>query len=101
MTKMKNDKEIKRVDIDFTHAENKVKWLDNQGVTLIGTCLESCNKASTTSWHKKGKMTKLAIACLQRIKKFNSGVGGVNIMGRKTAAYRVNIKLSSRRYYLR
>ena len=49
MAKMKNDKDMKRGDIDFKYTENitAVKLFDNRGVNLIGTCLEGCNKASS------------------------------------------------------
>ena len=46
---MKKDKNMKRGDIDFQYANNvvAVKWLDNRGVTMVGTCLEECIKVST------------------------------------------------------
>ena len=43
---MKKDKDIKRSDIDFQYANNMVavKWFDNRGVAMVGTCLEKSNK---------------------------------------------------------
>ena len=45
---MKKDKDIKRSDIDFQYANNMVavRWFDNRGVTMVGTCLEKSNKVS-------------------------------------------------------
>ena len=49
MTIMKKDKVIKKGDIDFQYANNviAVKWFENCGETVVGTCLEECNKIST------------------------------------------------------
>ena len=50
MAIMKKDKDMKRVDIDFQYASNvvAVKWFDNDGVTMVCTCLEECNIKSYT-----------------------------------------------------
>ena len=42
---MKKDKDMERNDIDFQDSNNvvAVKWFDNRGVTMVGTCLEECN----------------------------------------------------------
>ena len=39
---MKKDKDMKRGDTDFQYANNviAVKWFDNRGVKMVGTCLE-------------------------------------------------------------
>ena len=48
---MKRDKDMKRGDIGFQYANNvvAVKWFDNRGVTMVGTCLEECNNVSTVT----------------------------------------------------
>ena len=40
MAVMKKDNAMKRGDKDFLYADNivAVKWYDNRGVTLVGTC---------------------------------------------------------------
>ena len=40
---MKKDKDMKKGDIDFQYVNNMVvavKWCDNCGMRMIGTCLE-------------------------------------------------------------
>ena len=39
---MEKDKDMKRGDIYFQYTNNVVtmKWFDNRGVTMIGTCRE-------------------------------------------------------------
>ena len=46
MAIMKKDKDMKKGEIDFQYANYvvDVKWFDNRGVTMVGTCLEECNK---------------------------------------------------------
>ena len=46
MTVMRKDDLMKRCDTDFQYADNSVavKWYNNRGVTLVGTCLEGCNQ---------------------------------------------------------
>ena len=53
---MKKDKDVKRRDIDFQLANNVfvVKWFDNRGVTMVGTCLVEYNKVSTFIRRVKG-----------------------------------------------
>ena len=55
MAIMKKDKDMERGDVDFQYAENvfAVKWFDNRGVTLVGTCQLGCNRVSVSS--PKGK----------------------------------------------
>ena len=46
MAVMKKDNTMKRGDIYFQYGDNivAVKWYDNRGVTLAGTCLKGFNK---------------------------------------------------------
>ena len=43
---LEKDKDMKRGYIDFQYANNvvAVTWFDNRGVTMVGTCLEECDK---------------------------------------------------------
>ena len=56
MAIMKKGKDMKRGDIDFQYANNviAVKWFENRRVTMVGTCLEECNKVSTVTRRVKG-----------------------------------------------
>ena len=100
---MKKDKNMKRGDVDFQYANNvvAVKWFDNRGVTMVGTCLEECDKISTVSRKVKGQSAKIPVPCPEIIKDYNSGMGAVDLVGQKTAACKLDSKSSGGRYYLR
>ena len=87
---------MKRGDIDFQYANNviAVKWFDNRGVIMVGTCLEECNKVSTVRRRVKGQNAKIPVPCPQIIKDYNSSMGGVDLFDQKTAAYRLDRKSS-------
>ena len=70
MAVMKKDKDMKRGDVDFQYANNvvAVKWFDNRGVTMVGTCLEECDKISTVSRRVKGQSAKIPVPCPEIIK---------------------------------
>ena len=72
---------MKRGDIDFQYANNVaiVKWFDNGGVKMVGTCLEECNKVSTVTRRVKRQSAKIPVPCLEVIKDYNSVMGGVNL----------------------
>lgn len=94
MAFMKKDKDIKRDDIDFQFANNvvAVKWLDNCGVTIIGTYLEDCNKVSSVT-----RRVKIPVSWPQIIKGYNSGMRGVDFL-HQTASYKLDHKPSCGRY---
>ena len=45
-----------------------MKWFDNCGVPMVGTCLEECNKISTVTCRVKGQSAKIPVPC-QRLSK--------------------------------
>ena len=94
---------MKRGDIDFQYTNNAfaVKWFDNRGVTMLGACLEECNKVSTVTRRIKGQSAKIPAPCPEIIKDYNCGMGGVDLLDQKTAAYKLDHKSSGGRYYLR
>ena len=102
MAIMKKYEDMKRGDIDFQYASNvvAVKWFDNGGVTMVGTCLEEYNKVSTVTRRIKGQITKIPVPCPEIIKDYNSGMDGVDLLGQKTAAHKLDRKSSGGRYYL-
>ena len=92
---------VKRDDIGFQHANNvvTVKWFDNCGVTMIGTCLVECNKVSTVTRKVKRQSTKIPVPCPEIIKNYNSRMEGVDLLNQNS---RLQIRTSSGgRYYLR
>ena len=103
MAVMKKDNTMKRGDIDFQYADNivAVKWYDNRGVTLIGTCLESCNQISSVRCRVKGKSAQIPVPCPSIVQEYNNGMGGVDLLDQRTAAYKLDRKSSSGCYYLR
>ena len=92
---MRKDKDMKRVNIDFQYANNvvAVKWFDNRAVTMVGTCLEECNKVSSVSRRIKGQSAKIPVPWLE----MNYGV---YLHAQKRTAYKLDRKSSGGRYYL-
>ena len=103
MDVMKRDKDIKRGDVDFQYANNvvTVKWFENHGVPMVGTCLEEYDKILTVSRRVKGQSVKIPVGCPEIIKDYNSGMGGADLLNQKTAAYKLDCNSSGGRYYLR
>ena len=68
----KKDNDLKRGDVDFQYANNvvAVKWFDNRGVTMVGTCLEECDKISTVSRRVKGQSAEIPVPCLEIMKDY-------------------------------
>ena len=81
----KKDKDMKRGDVDFQYADNvvAVKWFDNRGVTMVGTCLEECYTISTVSRRVKGQNANTPVSCLEIIKDYNSGMSGTDLLDQK------------------
>ena len=60
-----------------------VKWFDNRGVTMVGTCLEECYTISTVSRRVKGQNANTPVSCLEIIKDYNSGMSGTDLLDQK------------------
>ena len=76
------------------------KWMDNRSVLLLSSALEGMNDILSVQRREKGSKTKYLVLCHKVVKLYNSGMGGVDLMDQRTAAYRLNRK-SSVRFYLR
>ena len=77
------------------------KWMDNQSVLLLSSAREEgMNEISSFQRREKGLKTKSSVTCPKVFKLYNSGMGVVDLMDQRTAAYCLERK-SSVRFYLR
>ena len=102
LPKMLEDKKIKVGDCKFLYSKNVMacKWMDNRSVLLLSSAIEGIDDVSSVQRREKGSATKSAIPCPTVVKLYNSGMGGVNLMDQRIAAYQLDRK-SSVRFYLR
>ena len=75
------------------------EWLDNPSVLLVSTALEGMDDVSSIQRREKESETKSAILYPTIVKLYTNGMGGVDLIDQRTAAYRLNCK-SSVRFYL-
>ena len=102
MPKMVDDKQKKRGDCEFLFSGNTMayKWLDNRAVLLLSSALGGMNDMLLVQRREKRSKTKFLVLCPKVVKLYNSGMGGVDLMDQRTAAYCLDRK-SSVRFYLR
>ena len=102
MPKLIDDNQMKRGDCEFLFPGNTMgcKWMDNRSVLLLSSALEGMNDILSVQRREKGSKTKSSVLCPKVFKLYNSGIGGVDLMDQRTAAYRLDRK-SSVRFYLR
>ena len=95
-------KQIKRGDCEFLFLGNTVtcKWMDNWSVLFLSSALEGMNDILLVQRREKGSKTKSSVPLLKVVKLYNSGMVGVDLVVQRTAAYRLDRKLSDR-FYLR
>ena len=98
---VKPDKGMKRRDVEFQYSENIIscKWYDNKAVLLLSTNVEGMDSCSNVLRRMKGSANKIPINCPNLVKLYNNGMGGVDIMDQKTAAYRLDRKSKFRFYF--
>ena len=86
---MLEDKKIKRGDCEFSYSRNVLacKRMDNLPVLLISTAPEGMDYVLSVQRREKGSATKSDIPCPAVIKLCNNGMGGVDLMDQRTAAY--------------
>ena len=99
---MIGNKQKKRGDCEFLLSDNTIacKWMDNQSVLHLSSAFEGMNNILPVLIREKGSKTKSSVSCPKDVKLDNSGMGGVDPMDQRTAAYRLDRK-SSVRFYLR
>ena len=97
---MINDKHMKRGDCEFLFSGNTMacKWMDNRSVLLLSSALEGMNDILSVQRREKGSKTKSSVPCPKVVKIYNSGMGGVDLMDQRTAAYRLDRKSSVKSY---
>ena len=102
MPKMIDDKQMKRGDCEFLFSDNTMacKWVDNLSVVLLSSAVKGMNDILSAQRREKGSKTKSLVPCPKVGKLYNSGMGGVDVIKKHTAAYRLDRK-SSLRFYLR
>ena len=93
---------MKRGDCEFNCSDNAMasKWIDNRLVLLLPSALERMNDILSVQRKEKGSKTKLLVPCPKVVKLYNSGMGGVDLMDQRNAAYRLD-RQSSVRFYSR
>ena len=86
MLKMINDKQMKSGYCEFHFSGNTVarKWINNQSVLLLSSALEQMN--DILSVQRREKKEPL-VPCLKVVKIYNSGMGGIDLMDQRNAAY--------------
>ena len=102
MPTLKADKQMKRGDMHFQQSTNVTccKWFDNKPVLMLATNVEGMGGTTNVYRRTKGSANKIAVPCPNIIQMYNKGMGGVDLMDQKTAAYRLDRK-SKFRFYLR
>ena len=102
MPKMIDDKQMKREDCEFLFSGNAMacKWTDNQLVLLLSSALEGMNVILSVQRREKSSKTTSSVPFPKVVKLYNSGMGGVDLMDHRPAAYRLYRK-SSVTFYLR
>ena len=98
---MIDDKQMKRRDCEFLFSGNTVtcKWMDNRSVLLLSSAHEGMNEILSVQRRERGSKTMSLVSCPKAVKLYNSGMGRVDLMDQRTAAYCLDRK-SSVTFYL-
>ena len=92
MPKMIDDKQMKRGDCKFLFSGNTMafKWMDNRSLLLLLSALEGMNDILSVQRREKGSTTKSSVPSPKVVKFYNSGMGRVDLMDQRPAAYRLD-----------
>ena len=98
MPKMINNTYMKRGDCESLFSGNTMacKWIANGSVLLLSSALEGMNDILSVQRTEKGSKTKSLVPCPKIVKLY---MGGVDLINRRTAAYRLD-QMSSVIFYL-
>ena len=91
-----------RIQSNFYYSKYIIccKLYENKTVFLFATTVKSTGGVPNIMRPKKGLANKIPVFCLNIIKLYNNGMEGVDIIGHKTAAYRLDCK-GKCNFYLR
>ena len=97
---MKPDKQIERGDhkYQFTDKVACCKWFDLRSVTMRFSDISGMPLTSTVQLWMKGSAAKIPAPSPDLIKMYNQGMGGVESVDQRTAAYYLDRKSSIRFY---
>ena len=76
-----------------------VKRKDNRGFALFGSSIDGVDDCSVVQSRDKGMSCKTSFPCPQPVKRYNKGMGGVDLMNQLTSTYQLD-RRSKTRYYL-
>ena len=87
---------------NFNYCKSLIccKQFDNNLVLLLATNVDGMSGRSKVIRQTKGSATKTPVSCPNITKFYNSGMDGIDIMDKKTAAQRIDHK-SKYHFYLR
>ena len=99
---MTADRKMRRVDHDCMYSDKIAccKWFDRGSVLMLFSNIEGMSTTSTILCRQKGSASKILVPCPDVIKMYNQGIGGVDLIDQRTAAYHLDRK-SRVRFYLR
>ena len=102
MPEMTADRKMRRGDHDYMHSDKVVccKWFDRRSVLILLSNIEVMSTTSTVLRRQKGSESKIQVPCPDVIKMYSHGMGGVDLIDQRTAAYHLGRK-SRVRFYLR
>ena len=66
------------------------KGMDNRSVLLLSSALEGMSDILSVQRRENGSKTKSSVPCPKVVKLYNSGMGGVDLMDQRNAAYRLD-----------
>ena len=100
MPKIINDKQMKNRDCKLLFSGNTVscKWMNSRSVLLLSSALGGINDILSIKRREMGLKTKFLVPCPKVVKLYNSGMGGVDLMDKRTVSYCLYRKLSVRFY---
>ena len=98
--KMFEDKKAKSGDWKSLYSKNVMarKCMDDWSVLLISTAIEGMADVLPVQRRVKGSATKSAIPCPTVVKLYNNGMGRVDLMDQRNAAYWLDWKPSASFY---
>ena len=93
---------MKRGDSGYQFSTNVYccKWMGNRSVVMLFSNTEGMQTKSSVQRQVRGSAAKVNVSCPDVIKFHNKGMGGMDLLDQRTAAYHFDRK-SSIRFYLR